>query len=94
MPPCALPNPLALTGDQFVARCKADLAIHRPMALAAYRAAFRQGRRDAHPALVTLPEMPRVLREESPEGEVIKFLLRLDPAAASQGFNVPAQPVL
>jgi len=90
--PRALPNPLALTSDQFVARCKSDLAIHRPTSLAAYRAAFRQGRRDAHPAPVTLPPMPRVMREDSPEGEVIKFLLRLDPAAASP--STPVAPAL
>lgn len=79
-------NPLGHTAAQF-----ADLAVGRvvlgrlggrPGAMQAYRKAFRDGTRRQEGGRcvveVSLPSIASQLREESPEGEVVKFLLRLD----------------
>src|SRR5262245_10094881 len=70
-------NPLGLTSEEFVARAKSECGVARPAALAAYRRAFREGALDAAPTRVSVGEVVGVLREESPEGEVVKFLTRL-----------------
>lgn len=74
--------PLGLTSDEFVAAMKERAGVARPAALAAYRAFFRTGAIDASSLRKvdrtmrdgwTLP-VTRSLREESAEGEVVKFV--------------------
>ncbi len=79
-------NPLGQTAAQFADAAAGRVLLGRlggrPAAMLAYRRAFRDGAR-AQPAgrgevRVDLPPIARELREHSPEGEVVKFLLRLD----------------
>jgi 23S rRNA (adenine2503-C2)-methyltransferase len=81
-----LPSPLAVTAEDFVAAC-AGHVIFRGQgstngALALYRAVFREGPVNAADAFalldIRLPVIVRELREESAEGEVIKFLSRIE----------------
>ena len=75
--PPDLSPPLGLTCAQFVARCVDEGTLSPDRAAAAYSGFFRQGTWHLSPAS-TSPPVPipsNVLRSESPEGEVIKFLL-------------------
>lgn len=82
--PRAIPSPLGLTADAFVRAAGAPLAnasgsvnpskpLARPAALALYKSFFRDGVNTRWP----MPLIARTLREESPEGEVIKFISRV-----------------
>src|SRR5262245_6826303 len=95
--PEPIPNPLALTSDQFARAAIGRVVLHPSMsstrpplggeegAVGAYRALFREGA-EALPRIIArpgshigwqLPEVVRELRDESPEGTVIKFLTRI-----------------
>ncbi len=71
--------------------------MYEPAALEAYRAAFRKGVRATGLARVELGEITTTLREPSPEGEVVKFLMRVPavepgvPAAAGQLRTAPLE---
>lgn len=80
--------PLGLTSEQFVALCKSRLGIARPTSLAAYRRVFREGLAACPPAAVGLAPVEQTLRDQSPEGEVIKFTQRV------AGVNRPEAPGL
>ncbi len=75
-----------MTGAQFADSAAGRVVLGRiggrPGALLAYRRAFREGQRRQQAGKCTvevpLPPIATQLREESPEGEVVKFLLRLD----------------
>ena len=86
-------SPLALTSEDFVARFAGTIRHAgqggRSGALAAYRAVFREGKLDIPGAAATVPPIVRTLREQSPEGEVVKFLSRLETRAAN---HVHAEP--
>lgn len=95
--PEPIPNPLALTSEQFT-RAAIGRVVLQPSAssprpplggeegaVGAYRALFREGA-EALPRIIArpgshigwqLPEVVRELRDESPEGTVIKFLTRI-----------------
>lgn len=62
-------HPLALTSEQFVAAGFGPLE--------AYSALFRDAALKGKHYAVELPPIVRELREDSPEGEVIKFVLRV-----------------
>ncbi len=62
-------RPLGLTSDQFVAAGFGPLE--------AYSGLFRRGELRCKHHAVELPPIVRELREDSPEGEVIKFVLRV-----------------
>lgn len=82
-PPARL-SPLGLDSDAFVRAARASAGVARPAALHAYRAFFRA----AQPAPWLDPGVPpvvHVLREPSPEGEVVKFLSRVPGAGALRG---------
>lgn len=69
-------NPLGLTSEQAV-ETAFELGMPRVNALKAYRALLRRG--EAPPELFAFkpPEVVNTLREESSEGEVIKFICRV-----------------
>jgi len=77
-------NPLSHTSEEFVALAR-PLGVRTPAALAAYRACFRDGARAAGPARVEVPEIGTQVREDSPEGTVIKFTQRVPGVGASPG---------
>ncbi|MBI1189059.1 MAG: radical SAM protein [Tepidisphaera sp.] len=77
----ALICPLGLTSDQFVALCKSSLGIARPTSLEAYRRVFRDGLITFSPAAASLAPVETTLRDQSPEGEVIKFTQRVSGVA-------------
>jgi 23S rRNA (adenine2503-C2)-methyltransferase len=71
--PVPLPNPLGLTAAEF---CRAYAGVHGG-AIAAYRRLFREGVTEQKGVAVQIPPIIREQREQSPEGEVIKFVLPL-----------------
>lgn len=83
--PLPILDPLGLTSRQFVNATRGKIVIGRQGgqsgSLLAYRQAFRDGVRriDGRNATVgvTLPPIVKTQREESPEGEVIKFVSRI-----------------
>ncbi|MEO0482717.1 MAG: 23S rRNA (adenine(2503)-C(2))-methyltransferase RlmN [Planctomycetota bacterium] len=81
LPPHASPagdDPLGLTAGELVARRVREGA-GPGQALTAYRRLFREGVTDHSLATTRTAPIVRVLRSESPEGEVYKFVQRLDP---------------
>jgi len=86
-------SPLALTSEDFVAQ-RAGTIRHdgqggRSGALAAYRALFREGNLDIPGAAAAVPPIVQTLREQSPEGEVVKFLSRLETRPANHVHTEP-----
>jgi 23S rRNA (adenine2503-C2)-methyltransferase len=75
--PDPLPNPLGLTAAEF---CRAYAGVHGG-AIAAYRRLFRDGATDQKGVVVEIPPVIREQREQSPEGDVIKFVLPLETRA-------------
>ncbi|GDX99789.1 hypothetical protein LBMAG48_21930 [Phycisphaerae bacterium] len=81
-----LPNPLGVTAEEFVKAAAGHVIFRRQGstngALDLYRAVFREGPVGAADAFellgIKLPTIVRELREQSPEGEVIKFLSRIE----------------
>lgn len=75
-------DPLALPSARFVPAVATGHVFRgrggRVGALEAYRAVYREGLTAAGPARTAPPTLARTLREPSPEGEVIKFVQRLD----------------
>ncbi len=75
-------SPLALTSDEFVRKYARKILLDgrggRSGALLAYRRLFRTGSRTL-PGF-SPPPVVRELREDSPEGEVLKFLTRFESA--------------
>lgn len=65
--------PLGHTSEQFVGLCKLQLGIARPTAIESYRRAFRDGATAGPGLQVSLAPVAQALRDQSPEGEVIKF---------------------
>ena len=75
---------MGMTHREFAAACVERGLAREDRAIAAYAAWFRQG--DAGPLRAIgvearVPEVVRTLVTESPEGEVVKFLLKVPPAA-------------
>ena len=81
-----LPSPLGVTAEEFVREAAGHLIFRGEGstngAIALYRAVFREGPVGAADAFellgIKLPTIVRELREESAEGEVIKFLSRIE----------------
>jgi len=81
LPPHASPagdDPLGLTAGEFVARRTAEGA-GPGQAMRAYRRLFREGLTEHPLATTRIAPIVRVLRSDSPEGAVYKFVQRLDP---------------
>ncbi len=80
----SLPHPLGLTSDQFIKAYAGRIILDRiggaPGALLAYRRLFRsanlEGLRQAVPHFET-PAVATLLRDQCPEGDVLKFSLRV-----------------
>lgn len=93
-----LPTPLGMTCDGYVAAAR-DLLRHRALgAETFYKAVYREGRRETHlasgePWGLPVPPLGRVLEEESPEGPVRKFTLRV-PAPARGPLAADAPDLL
>ncbi|HYF14734.1 MAG TPA: 23S rRNA (adenine(2503)-C(2))-methyltransferase RlmN [Phycisphaerales bacterium] len=94
--PATKPNPLGLTSDEFVRLYSGSVLVGRlggvPGALEAYRTIFREGVCDLPGANVPAVRVSRVLREDSPEGEVVKFLTHMPKAPempAGSLFRLP-----
>jgi 23S rRNA (adenine2503-C2)-methyltransferase len=93
--PSQVPDPLGLTSHEFVAACRA--LPHNPhripaaTALEAYRRCLRSGISQA-PAVAAVAPMSATLREQSPEGEVIKFLQQV-PAAGTTARPIKDKPL-
>jgi 23S rRNA (adenine2503-C2)-methyltransferase len=86
--------PLGLTSDEFVARARERRHTRGAAgALEAYRRVFREGLCTFGPAGVHLPPVRRTLREDSPEGEVVKFTQEV-PGPAPQGHRARPTPAL
>ncbi|MDX2131879.1 MAG: 23S rRNA (adenine(2503)-C(2))-methyltransferase RlmN [Planctomycetota bacterium] len=75
---------LGLPSDRFIGAARPAAGVARPGALAAYRDFFRKGQAAAW-LDGTVPPVGRVLREDSPEGEVVKFVTRVPGAGALRG---------
>lgn len=71
----ARPDPLGLTGQAFARAMQESGLMPRANALAAYRMLHRTG--EAHRLDPQLAPIAAVLREDGPEGEVIKFTQRV-----------------
>ncbi|MCE7973591.1 MAG: 23S rRNA (adenine(2503)-C(2))-methyltransferase RlmN [Leptolyngbya sp. PLA1] len=87
-------NPLSHTSEEFVALAR-PLGVRTPAALAAYRACFRDGTLAAGVARASVPEIGTEVREESPEGTVIKFTQRVPgvgPSPGAESGNHAARP--
>jgi 23S rRNA (adenine2503-C2)-methyltransferase len=68
--------------------CKSKLGIARPTAIGSYRRAFRDGVSVGPGLNVSLPPVAQALRDQSPEGEVIKFTQKIS------GVTRPESPGL
>jgi len=71
----ARPDPLGLTGQAFARAMQESGLMARSNALAAYRKLHRSG--EAHRLDPQVAPIAAVLREDGPEGEVIKFTQRV-----------------
>ncbi len=71
--PDSVPHPLGLTCDEFAAAFGPAIRGKRPAAIEAYGRLFRGGEIEQPGLRIELPPLGRVLREESGEGEVVKF---------------------
>jgi 23S rRNA (adenine2503-C2)-methyltransferase len=69
-------NPLGMTSEQAVETAYA-LGVPRVTTMNAYRALLREGKAPGEPFAFREPEIVRTLREDSPEGEVVKFVCRV-----------------
>lgn len=82
-----IPDPLGTPSAAFVAVASGRVRVGRlggrDGAMAAYRAVFRENRRDIAGVSVEVAPIVKLLREDSPEGEVIKFVQRLSPGRAA-----------
>ncbi|HYE62268.1 MAG TPA: 23S rRNA (adenine(2503)-C(2))-methyltransferase RlmN [Phycisphaerales bacterium] len=81
-------DPLGLTSEDFVRACR-EQGVFRPAALAAYRAVFRQGTLESGIAHAALPPITKTLREDSPEGQVVKFLTQVEGTPALKPASPP-----
>ncbi len=79
-------DPLGLTSEQAVEAAHA-LGMPRVTAMEAYKALLREGKTPPEVFAFSAPEVVRTLREESPEGEVIKFLVRVKGRDPSKGHE-------
>lgn len=94
--PCV--GDLGLTSEEFVARYAGHLRLPglggRSAAIEIYRRLFRSAHLQNTAPAVVLPPIVNILREPSSEGEVIKFVSRIDPGsggvAPAAGFPTPA----
>jgi 23S rRNA (adenine2503-C2)-methyltransferase len=84
-------DPLGLTSGEFVLAAR-RLGFSDSHALEHYRRVFREGVRESGPAKVALGPLTRTLREESPEGEVVKFLMQVE--GAVKPAEAPTPPLL
>jgi len=89
--------PLGLSSEDFVTRARE--AGHRgpPLILESYRAAFRTGKPDGYAALPVPAPIDQELREDSPEGVVVKFTQRVpgvEPSPGAASGNPAARPAI
>lgn len=80
--------PLGVTSEQFVALAKTEQGIARPTAIDSYRRAFRDGAAIGPGLKVALAPVEQVLRDESPEGEVIKFTQKVAGVARAEATGL------
>lgn len=91
-------DPLGVPLEEFARVCAERLGLSRGSATAAYRRVFREGVREPRPGVrASAAPIARVLREPSPEGEVVKFTQavpgRRPPAAESSADGMRDQPL-
>ncbi len=100
-------NPLGMTSHEFVAAARGRIVIGRlggtPGAMLAYKQVMRDGATrvlgragDAESGVVAeavIPPIVKTHREESPEGEVIKFVTRLTVAKPVQAKDTTDEPM-
>jgi len=82
------PSPLGLTAEAFThhySHLKGEKLSH-------YRQLFREGSSPAIP--LSLPPISRELREDSPEGEVVKFILPVGSHPTTPGATLETESVL
>ncbi len=85
------PNPLGLTSEEFAAAFGPAIRGKRPAAIEAYARLFRAGEIEQPGLRVELPPIGRVLREESGEGEVVKFTQEV-PGVPRNGKVTESEP--
>ncbi len=78
-------HPLGLTCDEFAAAYGPGLRGKHRAAVDLYGRLFRAGQRDLGAIRVEVPEIGRVLREASGEGEVVKFTQRVPRTEGQRG---------
>lgn len=84
---------MGLTSHAFVAAAKASGRLTTPGAMEGYRSLFRRGVAD--PAVTGGPrELADTLREESPEGEVVKFTQTVPGAVGGAAATLKTESVL
>lgn len=66
-------SPLGLTSQEFLALALSEHRVHTPVGIGAYRDFFRTGRTGVPWVNGSVPGVLRQLREDSSEGEVVKF---------------------
>lgn len=74
---------MGLTAPQAVASARELRGVAVNTALDSYKRVFREGLRECGPWRPEIPAVTKTLREDSPEGEVVKFVCRVpgpDPA--------------
>lgn len=87
----AFPDPLSMRAEDFAAACENAGVLTRHAALEACRELFRTGKDPIGRVHADIPPIARTLREESPEGEVIKFTLQVGNPGAATDPRKPAQ---
>jgi 23S rRNA (adenine2503-C2)-methyltransferase len=85
MPENTPPHPLGLTGEEF---CRAYGHL-KGEKIGHYRALFRRGELNLPGLAITVPPIAREQREESPEGEVIKFVQGCGAAQETESVLIP-----
>ena len=92
-PLSAAPDALALVSSEFVARAKASGLLTFPPALEGYRSLFRRGVPNSAVSPGPMP-LCDVLREESPEGEVVKFTQTVPGVVGGTAATLKTESVL
>lgn len=78
-------DPLGLSFEEFLARARQDLGLTLPLATGLYKRFMREGVLPEHGSVVAaVPPIDRLTREETPEGELVKFITRVPASAPGQ----------
>lgn len=82
-------DPLGMTLEEFARACSERPGLSRGAATDAYRRVFREGVREPRPGVrASAAPIARVLREPSPEGEVVKFTQRVPGLRRAPGAGI------